>query len=185
MSDLGFKDLGLGFCILESIVTRQPFGQSADIPKCIKHWLCPVKTHFPGHNPRPGRVYYIYTHIHNTYIWICINIYIYTHKFIIYIKFICIYIYTHTLVYKVYIYIHIYIYIYVKMLINIYIYIHNVHTALYHWVTVAVVWLRICHLALQQAGTPTSLPPRLRVLPAGCRVRTWNGSEMVISRWFL
>ena len=36
--------------------SRQPFGHSADIPKCRKRWPCEVKTHFRGQHPRPGRM---------------------------------------------------------------------------------------------------------------------------------
>ena len=31
-----------------------PFGQSDDIPNCIKHWPCTVKAQFPRQHLRPG-----------------------------------------------------------------------------------------------------------------------------------
>jgi len=53
--------------------SRHPFGHPDDIPNCIKHWPCAVKTHFLGQHLRPGRSYiYIYIYIYNIY-----NIYIY------------------------------------------------------------------------------------------------------------
>ena len=40
-----FQDVGIGVLCFGN-KSRQPFGHSADIPKCIKHWPCAVKT-FP------------------------------------------------------------------------------------------------------------------------------------------
>ena len=59
MSYLGFRVQELGFRVsCFGNKSRQPFGHSADIPKCMP---CAVKMHFPGQHPRPGR---IHIHIH-------------------------------------------------------------------------------------------------------------------------
>ena len=35
--------------------SHQPSCKLPDIPKCIKHWPCGAKTHFPGQHTHPGR----------------------------------------------------------------------------------------------------------------------------------
>ena len=54
IQDLGFR----GLCFGKK--SRHPLGQSDDIPKCIKHWLCAVKTHFPGQHPLSWPYNYVY-----------------------------------------------------------------------------------------------------------------------------
>ena len=56
MLNLDFRVLGLGFKVsCFGNKSRHPSGEMDDILNLIKHWLCPVKTHFPRQHTPPGR----------------------------------------------------------------------------------------------------------------------------------